>query len=99
MLQTILNENTMLVKVSTDIHFENSHQLEVDLVEFIVPNETVKMVIDFKNVGFIDSTGISYLIKWLHPLSEKIPIEIIGASEPVKKILEICKIDQFVKVV
>lgn len=98
MLQTKIKDDLLEIKVLRDIHFENFPQLEMELEEFKLPENIRHIIIDFSNVTFIDSTGISFLVKWLHPLKDRMTLQFNGVREPVKKILSICKIDQFVEV-
>lgn len=98
MLQIFNYEDICKVHILKDVHLENSQFLEEALETFDIPNYVKTLQVSFANVKFIDSTGISFLVKWLYPLSEKVEIEILDVTEPVKKILFICKINQFVKI-
>lgn len=94
----IKNGNCLFVSIHTDINFETGRDLEVEVKEFKVESEITTITIDLSDVRFIDSTGISLLIKWLYPLSTNCEVTISGASEPIKNILRISKIDTFVNV-
>ncbi|MFJ7640685.1 STAS domain-containing protein [Peribacillus sp. NPDC097224] len=99
MLHVHIDQNTFNVHILSDIHYENSSYLERLLNTFQVPDNIDRLQIDLSQVKFIDSTGISFLVKWLYPLSANLEIEMTGATKPVKKILSICKIEQFVLLV
>ncbi|MFJ7748198.1 STAS domain-containing protein [Peribacillus sp. NPDC097295] len=99
MLHTHINQDTFNINILNDVHYENSTYFERLLNTFQVPDNINRIQIDLSKVNFIDSTGISFLVKWLYPLSAKLDIELTGATEPVKKILSICKMDQFVLLV
>ncbi|MFJ7832505.1 STAS domain-containing protein [Peribacillus sp. NPDC097206] len=99
MLHVHIDQNTFNVHILSDIHYENSSYLERLLNTFQVPDNIDRLQIDLSKVKFIDSTGISFLVKWLYPLSANLEIEMTGATKPVKKILSICKIEQFVLLV
>lgn len=99
MLHIHIDRNTFNVNILNDVHYENASYFENLLTTFQVPEHIERLQIDLSKVTFIDSTGISFLVKWLYPLSTKLDIELTGATEPVKKILSICKMDQFVLLV
>jgi len=81
-----------------DIHFETSRQLEEELSNFSPAKEYNKIVIDFSNVRFVDSSGISLLLKWIYPMSSHAKVELVHVSEPVQNIFKICKLDQFAQI-
>lgn len=91
-------DNKMFIDINTDINFETSEQIEKEITKYTIPDEVEEVVIDLSNVRFIDSTGVSILIKWLHPISLSKKVSLVGSSEPIKNILKICKIDQFVAI-
>lgn len=80
-----------------DIHFESSHLLEEELAG-LQPEYYKKVIIDFSKVRFIDSSGISLLLKWIYPMTDYAEVEIVHVSEPVRNILKICKLDQFARI-
>ncbi|WP_096200866.1 STAS domain-containing protein [Bacillus sp. FJAT-45350] len=99
MIEFINKEDSKLaVIVQGDINFETARELEITIMEQDFEVKAKEIEIDLSDVRFIDSTGVSLLIKWLHPLSKESEIIISNASEPIKNILKICKIDQFVTV-
>lgn len=83
---------------NNDIHFETSRQLEDELSKFEKTDDFNKVVIDFSNVRFVDSSGISLLLKWIYPMSNHAKVELVHVSEPVKNIFKICKLDQFANI-
>lgn len=92
------NGTELEVTFNHDINFETSHQLELELGQYKVLPAIQNVVIDFSKVRFIDSSGISLLLKWIHPMKNNVGVEIINASAPVQNILRICKLDQFAKI-
>lgn len=83
---------------NNDIHFETSHQLEEELSNFDPSDDFDKVVIDFSKVRFVDSSGISLLLKWIYPMSNHARVELVHVSEPVQNIFRICKLDQFASI-
>jgi anti-sigma B factor antagonist len=90
------NNEMIVVSFQQDLNFETTRLMEEQLQRH--QYNTKELQIDFSAVRFIDSSGVSLLIKWLYPLKEKMHISIVGASLPVKNILSICKLDKFVQV-
>lgn len=91
-------ENKVYVNIDTDINFETAEQVEKEIANYQLPDGVEEIVINLSKVRFIDSTGVSILIKWLHPISKSLKVSFEGSTEPIKNILRICKIDQFVAI-
>ncbi|HHY73060.1 MAG TPA: STAS domain-containing protein [Bacillus bacterium] len=99
MLINFMNAGDVLnIAFTNDIHFESSHQLEEELFAYQGLDDYKWVVIDFSKVGFVDSTGISLLLKWIYPMSQHAKVELIHVSEPVQNIFKICKLDQFAQI-
>lgn len=81
-----------------DINFETVRQIETKVREFVLPKQPSELVIDLAHVRFIDSTGVGFLISWIHPLISHYQIQMINSSLPVKNILQICKLDTLVEI-
>lgn len=92
------DDNQLLIIIHKDINFETVRDLEIQVKNFELPEEIASIKLDLSAVRFIDSTGVSLMIKWLFPLSKQYPVSIDGASEPLRNIFRISKIDQFVTV-
>lgn len=84
---------------NNDIHFETSRLLEEELSKLESLHDYNKVVIDFSNVRFVDSSGISLLLKWIYPMSGHAQVELVHVSEPVQNIFKICKLDQFANII
>lgn len=95
MLQVTLKDSTLLITVESDLHFEHLPELECDLQDFKLPLNVVKICLDLSKVRFIDSTGVMFLVNWLHSLSQKYSIELVDLNEHVESILKICGIEHF----
>ncbi|MEH6941962.1 STAS domain-containing protein [Bacillus sp. JJ722] len=95
MLQVTLKDSTLLITVESDLHLGHLPEFECDLQDFTLPLNVVKICLDLSKVRFIDSTGVMSLVNWLHPLSQKYAIELVGLNERVASILKICEIEQF----
>ncbi|MBS2772189.1 STAS domain-containing protein [Anoxybacillus rupiensis] len=97
MIQITTNNDVMIAVFQQDINFETTRIMEEILLHHTYSNIS-RLQIDLSAVRFIDSSGVRLFISWLYPLKDRIHIEIIGASAPIKNVLSICQIDQFVDV-
>jgi anti-anti-sigma factor len=98
MVTYTLQENTMIFTFQDDINFETVRQLETKVRELHIPEQLSQLVIDLQEVRFIDSTGVGFLISWIHPLISRHQVKIVNSSLPVKNILQICKLDTLVEI-
>ncbi|WLR52927.1 STAS domain-containing protein [Bacillus tianshenii] len=90
--------STLNITINTDINFETTREMELILQDYDISSNITELNLDFKGVRFVDSTGVSLLIKWLHPLTNSKIVRIHNASAPIKNVLRICKLEQFVEV-
>ncbi|WCK55862.1 STAS domain-containing protein [Aneurinibacillus sp. Ricciae_BoGa-3] len=98
MLKFIEHEDSVTIKFNGDINFETVRQIESHVKDWKIPEHIKTLYLDLHNVRFIDSTGVGFLISWVHPLISRYQAEIIHASVPVKNILQICKLDTLLKI-
>ncbi|MBN6188374.1 STAS domain-containing protein [Aneurinibacillus sp. BA2021] len=94
-----VQEKTITFIFREDINFETVRQIETKVREVTFPEPPGELVIDLAHVRFIDSTGVGFLISWIHPLLSHYQIRIINSSLPVKNILQICKLDTLVEII
>ena len=63
--------------------------------EGIIKNDEKKVLIDFSNVGYIDSSGLATLIEMLQRLKKSGgKLSFCSMSEKVKNVFEITKLDK-----
>ncbi|GEN35378.1 MULTISPECIES: STAS domain-containing protein [Aneurinibacillus] len=98
MITYSVQTDQILFTFKEDINFETVRQIEIKVREIKIPEQPTKLVIDLEQVRFIDSTGVGFLISWIHPLISRYQIRIINSSLPVKNILQICKLDTLVEI-
>lgn len=98
MINYNVDNNQIIFTFKEDINFETVRQIETKVREMEIPQQPKEIVIDLKQVRFIDSTGIGFLISWIHPLISDYQIRVINSSLPVKNILQICKLDTLVDI-
>lgn len=96
MVYFLEKNNKVIVNIDEDINFETAEKIEEHINKYEFPQEIEEVIVDLSKVRFIDSTGVSILIKWLHPISQQRKVSFEGSTKPIKNILKICKIDQFV---
>jgi anti-anti-sigma factor len=98
MIKFIENEQAANIEFTGDINFETVRQIESEVKDWVIPDDVKTLYLDLQNVRFIDSTGVGFLISWIHPLTSRYEAEIINTSVPVKNILQICKLDTLLKI-
>ncbi|MED0677096.1 MULTISPECIES: STAS domain-containing protein [Aneurinibacillus] len=98
MIDYKVQENQVVFIFQEDIHFETVRQMEEKVKEVELPEYPNQLIIDLRQVRCIDSTGIGFLISWIHPLLSHYEVKMINSSLPVKRILQICKLDTLIEI-
>ncbi|MBM7647903.1 anti-anti-sigma factor [Bacillus ectoiniformans] len=98
MISQIQTDQAIVITFHTDLNFETCRSLEKTIKDLSKAIESAqRVVLNLSEVEFIDSTGISLLIKWLYPYKDK-NLSAEGVSENIVTLFEICKMDQFLKI-
>lgn len=88
---------TIKLKGELDHHSADDSRLMID--ERINEGKFNKIVIDFKNLDFIDSSGIGFVIGRYKLIRKRNGvIEIINASNKVRKILDMSGIGKIIEI-
>lgn len=75
-----VKESTYLVKLTGLMDYST-----VDGFEFQIPEDVSKVVVDFSELDFIDSTGIGAILSIIHAAFERdVYLEFVGLNEIVK---------------
>ncbi|BAU29214.1 anti-anti-sigma factor [Aneurinibacillus soli] len=98
MINYSIQAHEVTFEFKEDINFETVRQLETKVREISLPETVSHLIINLQHVKFIDSTGVGFLISWIHPLTSRHRVTVINASIPVKNILQICKLDSLVEI-
>lgn len=98
MVDFLKKDKVVYVNFHDDINFETAEEIEAHITKYSFSEDLEEVVVDLSKVRFIDSTGVSILIKWLYPISQQAEVTFQGSTEPIKNILKISKIDQFVAI-
>ena len=99
MINYSVQSHEVTFEFKEDINFETVRHLETKVREIPLPKTADRLILDLKHVRFIDSTGVGFLISWIHPLTSRYRITIMNTTIPVKNILQICKLDSLVEIV
>lgn len=88
---------TIMLKGELDHHSADESRVMID--EKINEGKFNKIVIDFKNLDFIDSSGIGFVIGRYKVIRKRNGvIEIINASKKVRKILDMSGIGKIIEI-
>lgn len=88
---------TIKLKGELDHHCADEARLLID--EKIKNNKFKKLVIDFKGLDFIDSSGIGFVIGRYKVIRKRNGvIEIVNANKKVKKILDMSGIGKIINI-
>lgn len=92
-------ENSLIVRLEEKVAFENSNNIKEEIKSNIT-KDIETLVLDMKNITFIDSSGIGILISLLKVMNEK-EGRMILKSIPrlVDRILTITKLNDFFQIV
>ncbi|SKC42968.1 STAS domain-containing protein [Maledivibacter halophilus] len=92
-------ENSLIVRLEEKVAFENSNNIKEEIKSNIT-KDIETLVLDMKNITFIDSSGIGILISLLKVMNEK-EGHMILKSIPrlVDRILTITKLNDFFQIV
>lgn len=91
------HELTVRLSGELDHHGADANRDKID--ERINNNDITKLVIDFGNLDFIDSSGIGFVIgRYKNIRKRNGVIEIINASKKVRKILDMSGIGKIINI-
>lgn len=95
-----LKENrTLILKVDGEIDHHSCEQIKKEADYEIQKNAPKKLVFDFKNVNFMDSSGIGLIIgRYKYLLRIGGETEIINANKEVKRILNMSGIFKIIPI-
>ncbi|MGM0437713.1 MAG: anti-sigma factor antagonist [Bacillota bacterium] len=88
-----------IMKFNGEIVFENSNELKEKAKGKMKETDYQNLIMDFKDVSFIDSSGIGFVLSLFKFLREKEgELAIANANEKIKKSFEITKISQIIEI-
>jgi len=84
----------LVCSINGEINMNNSPELR-KLFDKCINDEEKKIVIDFSNVGYIDSSGLATLIEMLQRLNKyQGRLRLCNMSEKIKSIFQITKLEK-----
>lgn len=98
-IQFIETGQVLTIKLKGDLDHHSADEVRVLIDEKIKNEKFKKLVIDFKNLDFIDSSGIGFVIGRYKVIRKRNGvIEIINASKKVRKILDMSGIGKIINI-
>jgi len=91
-------ENVTVVQVCAEsLNSSNVKDFKSKILDFAKPE--AKVVLDLRNLNFIDSSGIGALLSCLKDLSSSNgSLHLCNVTEPVKNLLELVRVDKFLRI-
>ena len=102
-MKFINNEHHLVFQLEGHLIMSNSDQVKNKIKEKLNEHKSLlkekPVILDFQSLEFLDSTGIGVIISVFKYLNEnKGHLKVINAQGPVKKIMEITKLDSIVSI-
>lgn len=98
-IEFIESSHELTIKLSGELDHHGAEKTRDEIDEKINKNEITKLIIDFKNLDFIDSSGIGFVIgRYKNIRKRNGLIEIINASNKVRKILDMSGIGKIINI-
>ena len=99
----INNENHLVFQLEGHLIMSNSDQTKNKIKEKLYEHKSLlkekTVILDFQKLEFLDSTGIGVIISIFKYLNEnKGHLKVTNAQGPVKKIMEITKLDSIISI-
>lgn len=98
-LEFIESGQVLTIRLMGELDHHSADESRVMIDEKINKGKFNKIVIDFKNLDFIDSSGIGFVIGRYKVIRKRNGvIEIINASKKVRKILDMSGIGKIIEI-
>lgn len=98
-LEFVESGQTMTIKLKGDLDHHSADESRVLIDEKIKNEKFNRIVIDFKHIDFIDSSGIGFVIGRYKVIRKRNGvIEIVNASKKVRKILDMSGIGKIINI-
>lgn len=96
----IKSENgSAIARLSGEIDHHNAKELRTQLDKFIISTQPPELVMDFKNITFMDSSGIGLIMgrsKLMKECGGK--LEVRNSQPYIKRVLKLSGIERIVKI-
>lgn len=93
-----LNENSVIASISGEIDHHNAKGMRKEIDEFVIANNPESLVLDFKDVSFMDSSGIGLVMGRYKLISEQNgELFVVNTSSYIKKVMKLAGLDKLAK--
>jgi len=98
-IQFIETTNVLTIKLKGELDHHSADDARILIDEKIKNENFNKLVIDFKGLDFIDSSGIGFIIGRYKVIRKRNGvIEIVNAGKKIRKILDMSGIGKIIKI-
>jgi len=98
-IQFIETTNVLTIKLKGELDHHSADEARILIDEKIKNENFNKLVIDFKGLDFIDSSGIGFIIGRYKVIRKRNGvIEIVNAGKKIRKILDMSGIGKIIKI-
>jgi anti-sigma B factor antagonist len=89
-IATSRQDDVLTLRVAGDVDLATGQQLEREITEAVAAAGPASVVVDLSGVGFLDSSGISVLVKGRRLADgHGVPYRVTGASGTIRQVLDI----------
>jgi len=82
-----------IIALMGEIDFHHSSELRQQIVDSLDKGRNV--LLDFSDVGYMDSSGIASLVQGLqHAKSRNLRVDLVGVKDAVLKVLKLTRMDE-----
>lgn len=93
-----LNENSVIALISGEIDHHSARNMREEIDEFVVANNPQSLVLDFKDVSFMDSSGIGLVMGRYKLVSERNgELFVVNTSAHIRKVMKLAGLDKLAK--
>lgn len=93
-----LYEDMLIIELRADLDHHLANKLREEIDEYIQKNNLHKILFDFEQVSFMDSSGIGLIMGRYRKIGDKCKMAVCGVNISVKRIFEISGLYKLVKV-
>ena len=92
-------DNELIVKLDGDLDHHGADLAREEIDSLLREHNIVKLIMDFKGLDFIDSSGIGFVIGRYKNIRKKDgTVEIVNSSKKVRKILDMSGIGKIIRI-
>lgn len=91
-------KETLIIKLSGELDHHSAEEVRNHIDDKIEREKSIKVIMDFENVTFMDSSGIGVVIgRYKKILSQGGEISIASATDNIKRVFELSGIFKIIK--